>query len=349
MHQLARRSPVLAKITLPALASAELTGLVARAVSCAKSTNSARTLETYARDFARFEAWATSQGLPFLPTSPEVVAVYLAAMADGVVRVEWTARGGKRHTSKRPKKYATIQLAYNAIAATHLAAGHDWPHAHALIVRVMRGLRRALGTTQTRVSALSVADLHAMLAACGDDLAGARNRALLSIGFFAALRRSELVALDLGDVREEARGLVVRVRESKTDQTAVGEDIALPPTKDKTVCPVRLFRAWLKVSGITSGPLFRRIDKAGHLGPNALAPQTVGLLVKQLVKEAGLDLDPATFSGHSLRAGFATSAAVAGKSLQNIMRQTRHKSERVAMTYIRQATIFDDNAADGIA
>ena len=340
-------APVLAKITLPALASVELTGLVERAVGYAKATNSARTLKTYARDFAKFEAWAKSQRLPSLPTSPEIVAVYLAAMADGAVRVDWKARGGHSHTSTRPKKYATIQLAYSAIVATHVGAGHEWPHAHPLIVRVMRGIRRALGTTQTKVSALSVVDLHAMLVACSADLAGARNRALLSIGFFAALRRSELVALDVTDVREEPRGLVVRIRESKSDQTAIGEDIAFPPTKDKVVCPVRLFNAWLKASGLKAGPLFRRIDKAGHLGVHALAPQSVGLLVKQLAEEVGLDAE--TLSGHSLRAGFVTSAAASGKSLRNIMRQTRHKSERVALGYMRPATLFDDNAADGLA
>lgn len=340
-------APVLAKITLPALNSEELTGLVERAVTYAKSTNSARTLETYARDFARFVAWADGRSLPSMPTSPEIVAVYLAAMADGAVRVDWKARGGRPHTSTRPKKYATIQLAYNAIVATHLAAGHDWPHAHPLIVRVMRGIRRTLGTTQKKAAALSVDDLHAMLAACSSDLAGTRNRALLSIGFFAALRRSELVAIDISEVRVEPRGLIVRIRESKGDQTAIGEDIALPPAKDKTVCPVRLFKAWLKASGIKEGPLFRRIDKAGHLGVYALTPQTVGLLVKRLADEAGLD--PETLSGHSLRAGFVTSAAASGKSLKNIMRQTRHKSERVAMGYMRPATLFTDNAADGLA
>jgi integrase len=340
-------APVLAKIALPVRASVKLTGLVERAVTYAKSTNSARTLETYARDFAKFAAWAKTEGLPSLPTSPEVVAVYLAAMADGAVRVDWKARGGHPHTSARPKKYATIQLAYSAIVATHVAAGHEWPHAHPLIVRVMRGIRREIGTTQAKVSALSVANLHAMLVACSSDLAGARNRALLSIGFFAALRRSELVALDVSDVREEPRGLVVRIRESKSDQTAIGEDIALPPMKDRIVCPVRLFKAWLVASKIKTGPLFRRIDKGGNLGVHALASQSVGLLVKRLAEEVGLD--PETFSGHSLRAGFVTSAAASGKSLKNIMRQTRHKSERVAMGYMRPATLFTDNAADGLA
>ena len=262
------------------------------------------------------------------------------------MRVDWTARGGKRRTRTSPKSYATIEIVYSAISHTQRTAGHEWPHAHPLIVRVMRGIRRALGTTQKRASALSVGDLHAMVAACSADLAGARNRALLALGFFAALRRSELVALEVADVREEPRGLVVRVRESKTDQTAVGQDIALPPAKDKTVCPVRLFRAWLAASEITAGPLFRRIDKGGNLGNRPLTPQSVGLLVKRLAEESGLD--PETFSGHSLRAGFATSAAANGKSLHNIMRQTRHTSERVAMSYIRHATMFDDNAADGI-
>ena len=326
--------------------STDLEELIQGAATYAQGVVSENTKRGYAREFARFKEWADEHGLPSLPTTPEVVAVYLGALASGKVSVRW-AHGGKSHETMEKKTVGTIDRAHQGIVFAQREAGHEWMPAHPLIVRVMRGVRRTLGVKRKRVAALRLEELRLLLRQCSKDLAGCRNRALLLLGFFAALRRSELVALDVGDVKRTDKGLLVTIRRSKEDQNAEGRTIALPRTKDRSVCPSLALEEWLRQSKIRSGPIFRGIGKASRLKDDAITPQVVGLIIKQLAKPAGLD--PARFSGHSLRAGFVTTAAQAGKSLHSIMDQTGHKSERTAMTYIRNATPWDDNAADGLA
>jgi integrase len=188
--------------------------------------------------------------------------------------------------------------------------------------------------------------LHRALEPLGADLAALRDRALMTLGWFGAFRRSELVALEVVDLSFGKAGLVVLVRRSKTDQEGRGEEKGIPFARNVALCPVRSVRAWLDASGITSGPIFRRVDRHGYLGSDALTDGSVARIVKRLVEQAGLD--PNVFAGHSLRSGFITTAAAKGKSLDAIMRQSLHRSERVARGYIRHATLFVDNAADGL-
>ncbi len=315
-----------------------------------QKTISDKTKKSYARDFAHFEAWCAEKGWPSLPTTPEVVMAYLPALADGKVRVNWRARNGSLRTRTMPKKYSTIESAYMAIIHTQRSAGHEWPHAHPGIVGVKKAIRVKFGTAKRKVTPLEIGTLKKCLASYGPstEVGAARNRALLSLGFFAALHRSELVALRVEDVRFTRRGLLVT-------KTRSGKPVAVPTLGNEAICPVRLLRAWLDQSGITEGPLFRRIDdRTGAIGGVALTAPVVALVIKSAVERAGLD--PELFAGHSLRAGFATSAAAAGKSLHDIMRQTRHKSERIAMTYTRrpgrrharEGYLFESNPADGI-
>ena len=163
------------------------------------------------------------------------------------------------------------------------------------------------------------------------------------IGFGAALRRSELAALDLGDVSISKQGLIVRLRRSKTDQEGVGVEVAIHRGRDHRLCAVAAFEAWIEASKITEGPLFRPVAGRGGGGvrPERLNDRTVALIVQRAVKRAGLD--PTLFAAHSLRAGLATSAALAGADLASIMRQTRHKSVDVARGYVRVADIWRDN------
>ena len=309
-------------------------------------------LKGYASRFVHFEAWCADNRLPSLPTTPDVVGRYLKALADGKVRVRWHARNGALKTRTTPKSYGSIEQDYMAIIRAQRAAGHEWPHAQPDVVRVKKDIRRRLGTNTDRAAPLMIADLKRCLVQYwnGSELATARNKAILALGFFSAMRRAELVALrveDLSFAREGGR-LLVTLRKSKAR-------VAVPPHKDAAVCPVRLVKAWLKKSELKSGPLFRRIDpRTDSIGPNALSGHTITILVKEVVERAGLD--PEHYSAHSLRTGFAASAAAAGKSLHSIMRQTRHKSARVAATYTgrpkagrnREAYLFDDNAAEGI-
>lgn len=171
-------------------------------------------------------------------------------------------------------------------------------------------------------------------------VAGMRDAALVLIGFGAALRRSELVALDVADVTVSREGLKVLVRRSKTDQEAAGIEIAIARGRGAETCPVAAFQAWVADAGITAGPVFRRVRKNGLVGGERLTDKSVADTVKRLAEAAGLDA--ARFSGHSLRAGLATSAALAGAGLTSIMKQTRHKSVDVAKTYIRDADLWRD-------
>jgi integrase len=343
--------PAMTDLTAPK--SAQLASLAASAASYAGATITPSCRKQYAVAFARFQKWCESMGLPYLPTTPEVCVLYFTALADGLIRVDYKDRYGIARSHQRPTKVSYIRRQYTAIIHVHRAAGIDWPIAHPAITKVLTGIARRHGEQTKRMAPLEIGDLKKCLEVhkhWPPEIV-IRDRALLSLGFFAALRRSELVALHFGDIEFVPKGLRLTIRKSKEDQTGKGEEVAIPSQEDPTVDPVRLVKAWLdhlrEEAYITAGPVFRRIDIHGCVGARQLTAQSVALIVKGVVEKAGLD--PERFAGHSLRAGFATSAAAAGKDLHNIMRQTRHKSERVAMTYIRHGSLFRKNAAAGLS
>jgi integrase len=212
---------------------------------------------------------------------------------------------------------------------------------------VLRGIGRLHGVAQTGVDPVCVDELRAMVSALDDSTpAGLRDRALLVLGFAGAFRRSELVALEVADLAFGVEGLTVTIRRSKVDQEGEGEGVGLPYGSHAATCPVRTVRRWLDAAGIVEGPVFRSVDRHGNVGSQSMAGRSVALIVKRAAEGAGLD--PARFSGHSLRAGLATSAAQAGKSERTIMRQGRWRSVTTARRYIRDADLYRDNAAAGI-
>ena len=331
--------------------SPEHVALVERAAYYGKSTIADATKAAYEREFLHFKVWAETMSLPYLPTDVPTVACYLAALADGLVKVSWTRRDGKPMTRQAPMKYGSIQHNYQAIIHAQRAAGHEWPYAHAAITKVMHGIRYRHGSTKKRMAPLEIADLRACLGKMRErrfeDLTTIRDRAILSLGFFSACRRGEIVKLKVEDLNFTAHGLILTIRSSKTDQFAEGAEVGLAPQKDPSVCPVVLVQRYLDVSELKAGPLFRRIDsRSDCMGDKPLTPQVVALIVKARAEAAGLD--PDRFAGHSLRAGFVTTAAAKGVTLHNIMRQTRHKDQRVAMTYIRPATVWRGNPTEGL-
>ena len=168
-----------------------------------------------------------------------------------------------------------------------------------------------------------------------------RDHALLLLGFSGAFRRSELSALELSDIEFNDHGLTVTFRQSKTDQNALGQTIAIPNGKLKII---DVLQRWLNVSGITEGAIFRRVSKSGKVGRFALIDRSVALIVKKYPAKAGLDADD--FAGHSLRSGFTTSAAEAGANLFKIMDVTRHKSVDTVREYVSSADAFKDHAGD---
>jgi integrase len=195
-------------------------------------------------------------------------------------------------------------------------------------------------------AALDDEDLAAMVAMLGDELVGRRDRAILTLGWLGAFRRSELVALQVGDVMKTAEGLLVRVRRAKGDQEGRGGEKGIPYASRASLCPVRALEAWLGAAGIAAGPIFRAVDRGGRVHSSALSDRSVARIVQRVAAAAGRD--PATVAGHSLRAGFITTAARHGKRLDEIMRQTHQKSERTVRGYIRSMGAFENNAAMGL-
>ena len=246
----------------------------------------------------------------------------------------------------RTAKPATIDARLAAISAAHRAAGHESPTKAEPVRLVRRGVRRTVGTAQRQVRPVSVVDLRAMMNGLGDDLAGHRDHALLLLGFAGALRRSELVGLDVGDVAEGPDGLTLTLRRSKTDPEGAGRTVGVPRGAHEATDPVRSWQTWLKVSGITEGAAFRPIDRHGRLSPNRLTAQSVAAVVKRHAERAGID--PEQVAGHSLRAGLATAAAAAGVSERAIAATTGHKGTAMLRRYIREGSLFRENAAAAV-
>jgi integrase len=288
------------------------------------SAKAPATLRAYRSDWAHFTTWCDTHGRDALPTEPETVALYLSDLA-------------------RTAKPATLQRRLSSISQAHQAAGHPTPTADPVVRAVHAGIRRSKGTAATVKAPAVTAELRAMVEHLPGDLRGARDRAMLLVGFAAALRRSELVALDVADVAETPEGLVVTLRRSKTDPEGGGRKIGVPYGSHPATCPVRALRAWAEVAGIADGPLFPTIDRAGRLGATRASDRCVARAVQRAAQGAGLD--PARYAGHSLRAGLATSAAAAGASERSIMNQTGHKSLPILRRYIRDGSLFTDNAA----
>jgi integrase len=183
--------------------------------------------------------------------------------------------------------------------------------------------------------AATIDEIRRIVRLLGDSLLDVRDRALLLVGYAGAMRRSELVALNVDDVNILEAGIEVTIRRSKTDQEGVGCTLEVPFGRHVGTCPVRALKAWLDRSGITSGPIFRSADH-NVVAEVRLSPQSVALIVKRRCRAAGLD--DTIFSGHSLRAGFATTAVRSGEiSERAVMQHTRHKSERVFAGYVREA------------
>lgn len=279
------------------------------------------TKRAYREDLAHYEASGRT-----IPSTSEMVAEYLAECA-GTCAV------------------ATIQRRLAAIAKAHVALGADDPTKAEIVKATMRGIRRSLGTAQREAKPILREDLFSMLERMGADPKAIRDRALLLLGFAGAFRRSELVDLDVADIEHVRQGLVVLLRRSKTDQEGRGRKIGIPHGRTRW-CPVRHLTDWLDHAGIEVGPIFRPVDRHGHIADQRLSGEAVSIIVKDRAEAAGFD--PAAYSGHSLRSGLATSAVIAGVSTLSIRRTTGHASDAMLARYVRIGDIFTDNAAAAV-
>jgi integrase len=252
-----------------------------------------------------------------------------------------------RRGNHKNYKASSFQRRLAAISQIHQAMGYRHSPTHELLVRnTMKGIRRTIGTHQSRKAPAEIDILRMMIETQDlETLIGVRNQTLLVIGFSGALRRSELVGIDVEHLEFTRNGIKVFIPKSKTDQDGQGYKIGLPYGSNPSTCPVRTVQDWLETSNIHTGPLFRRIDRYNKIH-GRLTAQSVRLIIRKAAEKAGLD--PNQFAGHSLRSGFITTSYLAGKNERTIMKQSRHQSIKVMRSYIREADIFKDNAASGI-
>jgi integrase len=289
-----------------------------------RASKAESTVRGYSADWRDFCAWSEAHGLRPLPATPEAIAAYIAECAGRL-------------------KAGSIQRRLNAIAEAHKATGLESPTHSPIVRNTMKGIRRTLGTAPVQKAAALTDDIRAMVESADAGLIGLRDRALILLGFAGAFRRSELVGLDAEDCAFGKDGLTVTLRRSKTDQDGAGRKVGIPYGANPETCPVRTHRDWIEQAGIDGGPLFRSINRHGQVQPRRLSGIDVARIVKKLARRAGLD--PAKYAGHSLRAGHATAAAIAGASERSIMNQTGHRSVQMVRRYIRDGSLFRENSA----
>jgi site-specific recombinase XerD len=292
------------------------------------------TIRAYRSDALVFQDWCAQFGFRSLPASPEAVAAFIVAEAE--------AEAG-RAASTLGRRMAAIRHA-------HKLASLPDPKDDESVRAAIRGARRKVGVAPTQKAAATAEILAALLMRTSDTLTGRRDRALLALRFAGAFRRSELVALDVQDLREAPEGLRVMVRRSKVDQEGRGFEKAIPP--GRFIRPVTLVREWLDAACIASGPVFRPISRSGRVrqaGEGSIEPrlttQAVADIIKRYCVAAGLDAS--TFGAHSLRAGYITTAAERGADLARIMDQSGHRDPRTVIGYIRRANAFKGHSGSG--
>jgi integrase len=272
----------------------------------------------YRSDLDHFMRWGG-----VIPTSAEMVAGYLAAFSETL-------------------SVATLQRRIAAISVANDAGGFPNPCKSMLVRSTMNGIKRLRGVAQKQAKALVKEDLFAVLDAMGDSVMDARDRALLLVGWAGAFRRSELVGLDCADIERVRQGAILHLRHSKTDQLGHGRKIGIPFGRGRH-CPVAAIDAWLERSGIAGGAIFRNVNRHGQIASTRLSGEGVTLVLRERLEAAEIDANG--FSGHSLRAGFATSASRAGVSSLKIRQQTGHSSDSMLQRYVRDGEIFLGNAA----
>jgi integrase len=312
---------------------AGLNQLAETAMAYAQAGMADNTRRAYGADWRDFTSWCASVGASPLPAEAATIALYL------------TARAPELAASSLARRLAAIRRAHRA---------DDLPRPDSEVLRaVWSGIQRTHGRPPRKKRALVTEDLRRVVRKCPDTLTGARDRAILLLGFAAALRRCELAAITLPGVKNDHNvgpirltfvggGLEVHIDRSKADQTGEGAIVGVPYGKTR-LCPVAAVRAWLEAAKIANGPLFRSIDRHGRLSDKAISAGAIACIVKRAAERAGLD--PSMFAGHSLRAGLATSAAGADVAADDIMRQTRHAKFDTLRGYIREADRFKRNAA----
>jgi len=290
------------------------------------------TIRAYQSDFSDFRLFCGRNGFRSLPSDPKIVSLYLT------------------HLSTKEAKMSTLKRRLVSIGVIHKLKGHYLDTKHPSIIENIMGIKRRKGSIQRGKKPILINDLKRIINVIDQqknkEIKKCRDRSIILIGFSGGFRRNEIVSLDYDDLDFMSEGLKINLRRSKTDQFGEGFRKALPYFDSPQYCPVVSLKKWIEVSQITSGPVFKRFTKGSRLSNNRLTDQTVALLIKKYLQLAGIDSK--NYSGHSLRSGFATSAAESGVEERSIMAMTGHKSTEMVRRYIKEANLFKNNALNKI-
>ena len=297
-----------------------------------RSSKANNTVRAYNSDFNNFGLFCAQNGFKSLPSEPKIVSLYLT------------------YLSTKGSKISTLKRRLVSIGVIHKLKGHYLDMKHPSIIENIMGIKRRKGSIQKGKKPILISTLKKIINVIDEqnkeEIKKFRDRSIILIGFSGGFRRNEIVTLDHDDLDFVPEGIKINLRRSKTDQFGEGFTKALPYFDSPQYCPVVSLKKWMEVSKIRSGPLFRRFSKGSKLSENRLTDQTVALLIKQYLQLTGIDSK--NYSGHSLRSGFATSAAESGVEERNIMAMTGHKSTEMVRRYIKEANLFKNNALNKI-
>ena len=284
-----------------------------------KNSKANNTVRAYESDFRDFSLFCIKNGFKPLPTEPKILSIYLT------------------HLSKT-SKFSTLKRRIASIKVIHKIKGHYLDSNHPIIMENLLGIKRVKGSYQRPKKPLLINDLKIIIKAIDEfekkDLKRIRNKSIILLGFAGGFRRSELVNLDYNDIEFVTEGVKIFIKRSKTDQSGEGSIKAIPYFDSNEYCPVTKLKDWIEYSNIKKNKIFDVSDKS------------VSLLIKKYAAFAGLN--PNNYGGHSLRSGFATSAAESGAEERNIMAMTGHKTTQMVRRYIQEANLFKNNALNKI-
>ena len=280
-----------------------------------KNSKANNTLRAYQSDFKDFSAFCAKNGLSSIPTQPKIIAIYITNLS-------------------KSSKFSTLKRRIASISVIHKLKGHYLDTKHPIIMENLHGIKRTLGSRQKAKKPILINDLKLIIKAIDEEKI--RDKALILIGFAGGFRRSELVNIDYEDIEFVSEGVKILVKRSKTDQSGEGTVKAIPYFDNKEFCPVLTLKSYInqKITIKSEGKVFGISDKS------------VALIIKKYAEKAGLD--PSKYAGHSLRSGFATTAAEFGAEERNIMAMTGHKTTQMVRRYIHEANLFKNNALNKI-
>ena len=283
-----------------------------------RSSKASNTLRAYKSDYKDFASFCLKNGFKLMPSEPKIISLYLTYLSKSC-------------------KFSTLKRRLASISVIHRLSGHYIDTKHPMITENLMGIKRVKGSHQKAKKPILINELKLIVNAIDKDKNEKnrfKNRALILVGFAGGFRRSELVAIVNEDVDFVPEGVKIFVKRSKTDQSGEGMIKAIPYFDNKTFCPVLALKQWIDNCKIKSGKIFDISDKS------------VALIIKKYASLAGLDANK--YGGHSLRSGFATSAAESGAEERNIMAMTGHKTTQMVRRYIKEANLFKNNALNKI-